>query len=325
MYAGNVNGVYVLPNGSHVLTVQAIDNNDGSVLSDSTVNYNVAENCANSRYAQCDLDQIGVDDTQNDCNPPLESVWVANPCGGGVQGVNPTNPQSTQLQPVAEGSSPPDQGNLTLNGRSLHVAEVQGSNPSNVLFRGQSPVTTPSGAIDSHWTLDEYVYLPDPTAHQAFEMDVQYTAGGIWTKFYTECAFNEKEGTGYWGVFDSETGGWIFLNGKTQNGQTPPAVPCNRSQFSQPWTGSSNPSFSGWHHVVWAFLRNSDGTATFQSVTFDGTTTQVNFTPNSASGGHVNDSGKFSALIQLDGIVNGDRKHDLVDAYVSEVNLLHTP
>jgi hypothetical protein len=322
--ASSVDGVYVLPNGSHVLTVNAIDNSSGLVISNSTVNYNVAENCSNSSNVQCDLDQIGIDNTQNDCNPALESLWVANPCGGGVQGVNPIDPQSTLLQSINEGSALPDQGNLTLNGKSLHLQEVQGSSPSNVLYRGQSPTTTGT-TIDSHWTLDEYVYLPDPTAHQAFEMDAQYTAGGIWTKFYTECAFNMQSGTGYWGVFDSSTGGWIFLNGKSQGGQTPPVVPCNRSQFSQPWSGSSNPSFTGWHHIAWSYLRNPDGTVTFQSLTFDGTTTSVNFTPNSATGGSVNDSGNFSALIQLDGVVNNNGQHDVVDAYVDEVSLIHTP
>ncbi len=325
IYAGSVDGVYVLPNGSHVLTVRAVANNNGSVISDSTVNYNVAESCSNSRYMECNLDQIGIDNTQNDCHPQIESLWVANPCGGGVQGVNPTNPQSTLLAHTGEGSSLPDQGNLTLNGHSLHLLEVQGSNPSNVLFRGQSPNPAPATAVDSHWTLDEYVYLPDPAAHQAFEMDAQYTAGGIWTKFYTQCAFNKKDGTGYWAVFDTSTGGWIFLNGKSQNGQTPPLLPCNRSQFSQPWSGSSNPGFTGWHHIAWSFLRNSDGTVTFQSLTFDGTTTHLNFRPNSQSGGNVRDSGNFSALIQLDGVVNSDRQHDVVDAYVSEVNLIHTP
>ncbi len=324
VYAGNVNDVYVLPNGSHVLTVQAIANNNGSVLSHSTVNFNVAENCSNSRYAQCNLDQIGTDNTQNNCNPPLESMWVANPCGPGVQGIHPTNPHSTLLRPTGEGNALPDQGNLTLNGRSLYLSETQGGNPSNVLFRGQSPSDT-GGAIDSHWTMDEYIYLPDPTDHQALEVDAQYTAGGIWTKFYTECAFNMNNGTGYWAVFDSATGGWIFLNGKNQGGQTPPVVPCNRSQFYPRWSGSSNPSFNGWHHIAWSFLRNSDGTVTFLSLTFDGTTTQVNFRPNSQSGGHVNDIGHFDSLIQLDGVTNGNGQHDVVDAFVSEVNLIHTP
>ena len=325
VFSGNVNGMYVLPNGSHVLTVQAVNNNSGAVISNSTVNYNVAENCSNSNTMQCNLDQLGIDDAQNDCNPPEQSLWVANPCGPGVQGVDPAFPQSTLIQSIYEGSAPLNQDNLTLNGRSAHLLEVQGSNPSNVLFRGQSPSVTPATAIDSHWTLDQYVYLPDPNAHQAFEVDAQYTAGGIWTKFYTECAFNIRNGTGYWAVFDSATGGWIFLNGQNQNGQTPPVVPCNRSQFSQPWPGSSHPAFTGWHHIAWSFLRNPNGTVTFERLIFDGTTTEVNFTPNSGTGGNVSDNGKFSALIQLDGVVNSDRQHDVVDAYVSEVNLSHTP
>jgi hypothetical protein len=322
--AATVDGVYVLPNGLHVLTVQAVDKN-GSIVTSSSVNYNVAEKCTNSRYAQCDLDQLQVNNVQNDCNPMQQLMWVANGCGDGVQGVNPTDPTSTLVASISEGGPLLNQGNLTLNGHSLHVGETQIAAPSNVLFRGQSPSTTPTGAIDSHWMLDEYVYLPDPSAHQAFEMDAQYTAGGLWTKFYTECAFNMNSGTGYWAVFNSSTGGWIFLNGQAQGGQTPPVVPCNRNQFSQPWAGSSNPSFSGWHHIAWSFTRNSDGTVTFETLTFDATTTVVGFHPNSASGGQVSDSGNFSALIQLDGIVNSDRTHDLVDAYVSEISLTHMP
>jgi hypothetical protein len=323
--AESVEAVYVLPNGGHVLTVEAVTDS-GTVISRSSVTYKVAEACVNSRNVQCDLDQLPIDNAQNNCSPKIGARWVANSCGDGVQGVNPTNPISTSIEAITEGGSLPDQGNLTLNGHAVHFSETQGtSHPSNVLFRGQSPTTTPAGAIDSHWVLDEYVHLPDPTAHQAYEMDAQYTAGGIWTKFYTECAFNHSKGTGFWAVFDSNTGGWIYLNGLPQGGQTPPLVPCNRSQFMQPWAGSSNPSFSGWHHVSWSFLRNSDGTVTFQSVTVDGATTMVNFKPHSATGGKVSDSGYFSALVQLDGVVNSDGKHDTVDAYVSEISLTHTP
>ena len=319
--ADSVNGVYVLPNGSHVLTVEAVTNG-GALLSQSSVNYTVAANCSTSSSLQCDLDQVGADNSQDVCNPAEEAKWVANACGSGVQGTGGSYPVNTGVELISQPGVLPNLGNLTLNGHSLHLSEVQGNGGfSNVLFRGQSPNIT---SMDSHWTLDQYVYLPDPTAHQAFEMDAQASINGIWSKFYTECAFNMTSGTGYWAVFDSNTGGWIFLNGKSQGGQTPPVVPCNRNQFAQPWTGSSVPSFSGWHHIAWSFLRNDDGTVTFVSLTFDGTTTQINFKPNSASGGNVSDR-TFSALVQLDGVTNEDRKHDLVDAYVSQVTLTHTP
>ncbi len=322
--ASSVNGVYVLPTGPHVMTVQAIAT-DGALLSRSNVSYTVAQSCTTSSTVQCNLDQQAIDDTQNDCSPPEEAKWIANPCGGGVQGIGGAVPLTTGIQAITETGVIPDQENTTLNGHSLHLWETQASPPSNVLFRGQSANSLGTKTVDTHWTMDEYVYLPNPAAHQAFEMDAQASMNGIWTKFYTECAFNISSGTGYWGVFDSDTGGWIFLNGKSQNGQTPPVVPCDRSQFAQPWSGSSNPSFTGWHHIAWTFLRNPDGTVTFETLTFDNTTTQVNFKPVSASGGAVNDSGNFSALIQLDGVVNTNRLANLVDAYVSQITLTHTP
>jgi hypothetical protein len=320
----SVNGVYVLPSGSHVLTVLAIDNH-GSTLSSDSVNYNVEENCSRAEGAPCDLNKIGINNAQHQCNPQIQSVWVANPCGGGVQGKGGSFPRSTLIEAVQEHGRLPDQGNRTLNGQSIHFQEVQGRTWSNVLFRGTTPARLPRQAINSHWSMDEYVYLPDPAAHQAFEVDAQYTANGVWTKFYTECAFNISNGMGYWEVFDSNTGGWIILNGQEQAGQRPPVVPCNRSQFAQPWPGSSNPSFTGWHHIAWTFLRNPDGTVTFQTLTFDGTTTQVNFHPNSGTGGHVSDDGDFSALVQLDGINNEDGQHEVVDGYVSEMHLTSTP
>ena len=322
--ANTVNGVYILPSGAHTLIVQALAN-DGSILGQSNTSYTVAENCSTSPTVQCNLDQEGIDNSQDNCYPPIKNAWIANPCGPGIQGNNGAVPVKTLLQAVTLGGVIPNQGNTSLNGQSLHMLEIQNSSPANVLFKGQSPTTTSTASTDSHWTLDEYVYLPDPTAHQAFEVDAQASINGIWSKFYTECAFNMNSGMGYWAVFNTSTGGWIFLNGKSQNGQMPPVVPCNRSQFAQPWSGSSNPSFTGWHHIKWSFLRNNDGTVTFQTLTFDGNTTQVNFHPNSATGGNVNDNGMFSALVQLDGVVNSDRKHDVVDAYVNEVTLTHTP
>ena len=312
-----------MPDGAHRLTVESVAD-DGSVLSKSSVKYNVVDDCTNSATAQCGLEQMEADNTQGYCNPPQMTRWVANPCGFGVQGHNGQVPTNTGIELVSEAGTLSNQENLTLNGHSLHLWETQQDGWSNVLFRGQSPTKASQSQVDSHWILDEYVYLPKPADHQAFEMDAQYTINGIWTKFYTECAFNKQAGKGYWAVFDTETGGWIFLNGKPQNGQTPPLVPCNKSQFAQPWAGSQNPSFSGWHHIAWSFLRNDDGTVTYQSLTFDGTTTEVNFRPNSQSGGYVRDNGNFSALIQLDGVANKDGSHRLVDVYVSKLNLIHT-
>lgn len=327
VFASSVNNVIVLPNGSHSTTVNLV-NSSGSVVAGSSVNYQVAENCINSSTEQCNFDHQAIDNTQNDCSPPPEDKWVANPCGTGIQGTGGTNPLSTSIQSLTETGTLPDIGNTTLDGQSLYLEEMQGSGGySNVIFKADTP--TLATATDSNWVMDQYVYLPNPAAHQAFEIDAQYVWNNIWTKFYTECAFNYNgDGTGYWAVYTVNVDGsegWMFLNNK--NGA--PNLPCNRSQFALPWAGSSDPSFTGWHHIVWTFKRGTspEGYAIFVSLTFDGTTTTLNYAPTTQTGGSAGNIGDFAALIQLDGSKNPNppNSYPKVDVYVNELNITHTP
>jgi hypothetical protein len=227
-----------------------------------------------------------------------------------------SEPESYGAQVLTTTNTLADTNITSLNGHSLLLSETQASSGySNVLFSA----TTPSQAksLDSHWTMDLYVYLPNPEAHQAFEVDLQYVWGGYWTKFYTECAFNISSGTGYWGVYGGGNG-WTFLNGK--NGA--PYVPCDRSQFSTPWSGG--PTSAGWHHIVWTFLRNPGGYAQYESLTFDGTTYQLNnYTPTTETLSGSN-QGDFSILVQLDGAEDATT-YPTVQAYVNQVNITHTP
>ncbi|HEY3989565.1 MAG TPA: Ig-like domain-containing protein [Acidobacteriaceae bacterium] len=330
VFATSVNAVYVLPNGPHTMTVFAVTSG-GTVLGQTNVSFTVAENCTTSTSVQCNMDQQGIDNQQNNCAPPQEILWVANPCGSGIQGSGGTDPASTNITAATESGTIADQEETTLNGKSLHLSEVQGSGGySNVIFKVDTPQKTPTSPVQPNWTLDEYAYLPNPLAHQAFEIDAQYVISGIWTKFYTQCAFNITNGTGYWSVFDTHTGGWLYLEGQTlSDGTKVPSVPCNRSQWSQPWAysgsgHSTNPTFSGWHHIVWKFQRNSDGSVTYVSLTLDSTTYPLNFNPPSGTGGSASNNGDFSPAVQLDGAKNTSGDYDTVDAYVNELNITHT-
>jgi hypothetical protein len=335
--ASSENAVYVLPNGSHTTTVNLVVSSTGHVLTGSSVTYTVAESCTTSSTVYCNFDQLPVDNTQNDCNPAIEAKWVANPCGAGVQGSGGTDPSSTNIEAITESGTLPDSGNDTLNGQSIYLKETQGSGGlSNVLFKANAPTGDWTTATDTNWVMDAYVYLPNPSAHQAFEIDTQYVSpDGVWTKFYTECAFNISSGTGYWAVYGGSTAPWVFLNGQSQevNGQfiTPPTVPCNRSQFALPWSGG--PSGTGWHHIVWTFQRGTnsqaEGYPIFVSVTVDNQTWNLsNFTPayqNAGTG--EGDKGDFAALIQLDGVSNPNPPNNFptVDVYVNEFNVTHNP
>ena len=313
VYAASTDTVYVLPNGTHTTTVKAVTSS-GSVLGSSSVTYTVAENCTDSDTTSCDFDRLGPADPDTSCNNALnEAAWIGNPCG--AQGNGSSEPKSYSAEEITDPGSLQDTNNTSLNGHSLLLSETQASSGySNVLFSASSP--NPTTTLDSHWIMDLYVYLPNPEAHQAFEVDAQYVWGGYWTKFYTECAFNISAGTGYWAVYAGGSG-WTFLNGK----KGVPYVPCDRSQFSTPWSGG--PNSTGWHHIVWTFLRNTAGYAEYEALTFDGTTYQLNdYTPTTEVDWGSN-QGDFSVLVQLDGAEDAIT-FPTVTAYVNELNITHT-
>ncbi len=304
VFAGSVDAVYTLVVGTHSTTVNAVTSS-GQVVGSSVASYSVSAGCVNSSAVQCDFDQLGIANPDTSCNnAPAEPLWVGNPCG--AQGPGSTEPKSYSALEVS--------GITSLNAKALLLSE-DNAGYSNVLFSASTPTKTTE--LDSHWVMDMYVYLPDPQAHQAFEVDMQYVWGGYWTKFYTECAFNISNGTGYWGVYGGGNG-WTFLNGR--NGT--PKLPCTRSLFSTPSTQSGVPA--GWHHIIWTFVRNAKGYAEYTSLAFDGTTYPLgNFVPTTDTNQGSN-QGDFSALVQLDGAQNADT-YPVVQAYIDELNITHTP
>lgn len=298
VFATSVNAIYVLPDGAHTTTVNAVTSG-GVVLDGNNVSYGVSANCSNSNTVQCAFDELGSTNPQISCSPPAGAgLWSGNPCV--AQGPGSSQPASASIQTVTEGAPIQDNGH-TLDGKSLHLSETQNSaGLSNILFKADTP--TPTSTLQSNWTLDMYVNLPNPNASIAFEVDTQYVWGGFWTKFYTECAFDKQ----LWGVFDGGTG-WRFLDGTAGA----PLVPCSRSQFSP-----------GWHHIVWNFQRASGGYPVFVSLTFDGQTTSLNnFVPSTATLQGQN-QGVFGALVQLDGVQNASQ-FPVVDVYVDKLNIIH--
>jgi len=334
----STSAVYVLPNGSHTTQIKLVDSN-GTTVVQSQVSFTVAPPSCTSGVdtGYCSFDQLPIDPKISvPCNTqaPIEAEWIGNYCNPGIQGSGGSDPTSIEIQAPTESSPIPDAFNTTLDGKSIYLEEQQGGNGySNTLFKTDAPsnVWDTTGVDDTNWTLDAYVYLPNPGAHQAFEIDTQYVdaSGNMWTKFYTECAFNINGGTGYWEVFDPGTGTWA-VTGAT----------CDRSQFATPWSGgptwTSGPlnglPFAGWHHIVWKFTTNNDGSITYVSVTLDGATSNLNYTPGSGGGGSYGNKGDFGALVQLDGASysdsscdhNGNNLCTTVDAYVNELNVTHS-
>jgi hypothetical protein len=296
--ATSVNAIYVLPDGAHTTTVNAVTAT-GMVLDGSNVSYSVSAPCSNGSTVQCGFDELGSTNPQISCSPPSGAgLWSGNPCA--AQGPGSSQPASAVIQTVTEGTPLQDNAH-TLDGKSLHLSETQASvGLSNILFKADT--LTPTSTLQSNWSLDMYVNLPNPNANIAFEVDTQYVWGGFWTKFYTECALDN----GFWGVFDGGNG-WRFLDGTGGA----PLLPCSRTQFSP-----------GWHHIVWNFQRASGGYPIFVSFTFDGQTTSLNNYVPSTNTLTGQNQGVFSALVQLDGVKNASQ-FPVVDVYVDKLNVIH--
>ena len=330
----SVDGTFVFPNGPHTLSVLAVTAN-GQVLAQQDVNFTVAENCSGSSL--CNWDQVAIESTTPQC-PPSEaektSGWVVDDCiDDGIQGGGQP-PTSVGIdQPTSSGTIS-DQNELDLNGKSLHVSEQQsGTGYSNAQFLTGQINSIVEANQPTQWTLDTYVYLPNPLANQALELDMDLVEGGYWTKFYTNCAFNQSaagDGTGK-GVWQVAGGGASWTNLLTNPSDPNSTIPCTQDEFINPWslasgsvqtgTGHSDaPGFTGWHHIVWQFTRGSSGAAIYKSLTVDSQTWTFNFQPTSA-GISAGNNGYVGPVIQIDGnkVTNGN--YTDVEDYANEINI----
>lgn len=104
VFATSVNGAYVLPNGTHTLTVNAVTSS-GSVIGTDSVTFNVAEDCTTSDTVQCNMDQQGIDNQQKNCAPRRRLRGSPIPAGAASRaraGANrpaPASPTSRNPEP----------------------------------------------------------------------------------------------------------------------------------------------------------------------------------------------------------------------------------
>lgn len=329
----SVNGTFVFPNGSHTLSVLAVTAN-GQVLAQTNVNFTVVESCSGS--SMCNWDQVKIESTTPGC-PPTEtqktSGWVVDDCvADGIQGDQP--PTSVNMEQPTSSGTIADQNELDLNGKSLNVSEQQsGSGYSNAQFLTGRINSTVEANQPTQWTLDTYVYLPNVLANQALEVDMDLVEGGYWTKFYTNCAFNQSaagDGTGK-GVWQVAGSGGSWTNLLTNSSDPSSTIPCTQDQFMNPWSVASGsvetgtghsaaPGFTGWHHIVWKFARGTNGAAIYKSLTVDSQTWTFSFQPNS-TGVSAGNNGYVGPVIQIDGnkVTNGN--YTDVEAYANEINI----
>ncbi len=124
-------------------------------------------------------------------------------------------------------------------------------------------ITTNSGV--SHFVLDMYQYLKNPSASQAVEYAANQYYNGHWYKFSTQCSY----AGGRWRVWDSYNRRWYTTS-----------LACSR------------PAAFKWIHLVFEYARSS-GKAVFVAITINGSKHYISkaFSPQSTSSGSNGDIG----------------------------------
>jgi hypothetical protein len=159
-------------------------------------------------------------------------------------------------------------GSPSVDGTAEQFFVGGGNSFSNALWWRH--ITTNSSV--SHFVLDMYQYLKNPSASQALEYAANQYYNGRWYKFSTQCSF----AGGYWRVWDSYNRRW-FTTG----------IACRR------------PAANSWTHLTFEDQRYN-GKAVFIAITINGTKHYVNksFSPQSTSSGS---NGDIGIHYQLDG------------------------
>lgn len=102
-----------------------------------------------------------------------------------------------------------------------------------------------------NFTLDVDFYGDNLGLAQALEFDINQFFGGMGFIFGHECRIASGN---QWDVFDNNAGKWV-----------PTGVPCN-------------PTSNAWNHATLKMQRTSDNHMTYQSITLNGQTTNLNWT-----------------------------------------------
>ncbi len=191
------------------------------------------------------------------------------PCASGLGNATSTLTQDQQTPSLSGKSS-----EYTLGGKTQY---------SNALWWVSfGPDSTPT-----HFVYDLYFYINDPNAPEALEFDINQSFNGVRYTWGTECSYRN---TGYWDIWNSESGRWETTN-----------VPC--------------PVVSGqtWHHLTWQDER-VNGQTHYISVTLDGNVSTVDkyYNPQPNYGGS-----DVNIAFQMD----GDYRQDPYDVWLDNVSL----
>jgi hypothetical protein len=184
----------------------------------------------------------------------------------------------------------PDQGNPVCSSKPALISTPSLDGVAGKFYLGPTgqfnnclwPIKLGSSTTATHFTLDTYYRLSNPSVAQGVEFSSNKHIGTKWYKFSVQCSYNK----GIFSVWDTAGGKWSATT-----------IPCKR------------PALGSWDHLT-VNTQISNGKAVFLSLTFNGKTYTINksFYPISKSSSY-----SYGVHFQMDGNRAGNAYYTYVD------------
>lgn len=184
----------------------------------------------------------------------------------------------------------PDQGNPVCSSKPILTSSPSLDGASGKFYLGPIgqynnclwPIKLGSSTTATHFKLDTYYRLSNPSVAQGIEFSSNKHVGTKWYKFSVQCSYNK----GVFSVWDTAGGKW-----------SPTNIPCKR------------PPLNSWDHLT-VQTEINNGKAVFLSLTVNGVQHTINksFYPVTKSS-----SSSFGVHFQMDGNIAGNAYYAWVD------------
>jgi hypothetical protein len=197
---------------------------------------------------------------------------------------------TTHIEQMSGWYTYPDQGNPVCSSKPTLMSSPSVDGTSGRFYLGPTgqynnclwPIKLGSSTTASHFILDTYYQLSDPSVAQGVEFSSNKHVGTKWYKFSVQCSYNK----GVFSVWDTAGGKWSATN-----------IPCRR------------PGRNTWDHLT-VRTQLSNGKAVFLSLTLNQVTYAINksFYPTTKSSSY-----SYGVHFQMDGNRAGNAYYAWVD------------
>ena len=262
-----------MPAGNHLLTVNAVQSDGLQLTASRSVDVSAPVMAMSTATTSSTSTSGPTDDT----------AGVPMTTSGGTSTVSHIEEKSGWYMYPDQGnpdcsSKPNLMSSPSLDGTSGRFSLAPNGQFNNCLW----PIRLGKSTTATHFTLNTYYQLSNPSASQGIEFSSNKHVDTKWYKFSVQCSYYK----GVFSVWDTAGSKWVATN-----------IPCKR------------PARNTWDHLT-VQTEISNGKAVFQSLTHNGVTYAINksFYPKKSASAY-----SFGVHVQMNGNRSGDAYYAWVD------------